>query len=101
MLDEYIKDRSGGKNPCLANAISYITGIPRDGIPNFIQHEDFWASVDAYLYDWGSHWLIYEDDKLAYDSYPKGGALETTDMFVILPCYSHPRHDTEEISDGC
>ena len=128
MLNEYIKTRSGGSDPCFANALSYITGIPREGIPNFIQHEDFWAAVDSYLYSWDlklepyeanrhpdvksilhfgtnargvSHCVVYEDDAMAYDSYPSGGALVTTDVFVVIPSYTHPQHDMGEISDGC
>ena len=126
-LKEYVTNKSKGSDPCFANSLSYITGIPREGIPNFIQHEDFWASVDAYLYSWDlklepynledhamvesilhfgtnargvSHCTVYEDDKLAYDSYPQGGALTTTDLFVIVPVSFTPTQ-LDEISDGC
>jgi len=127
MLQDYIKEKTGGEGDCFANVLSVATGIPRGGIPNFSQHEDFWAAVDSYLYAWdlqifpyekdqhfgvqnvmgiglnergNQHVVLYTKDEVVYNSAPKGGDIEgDVDKFVVMPCYHS--YSNEEISSGC
>ena len=128
MLHEYIRNKSGGKYDCYADVIRYITGIPKEGVPNFSQHEDFNAAVDCYLYAWDLTIKVYDpsihsnvkeilhfgfndsgvmhvvicDEKgeLIYDPYPRGGSLvKDVEKAVIIPTNYIPNAD--EISDGC
>lgn len=128
MLKEYIKKKSGGKHDCYARVIGFVTGIPREGIPNFIQHEDFNSAVDCYLYAWDLKMAVYDPEihsdieevlhfgfnnsgvmhavvcdpagNLLYDSYPKGGSLvKDVEKRVILPV--NLLVNMNEVSDGC
>jgi len=127
MLHNYIKEKTGGKGDCFAKVLAFTTGIPREGIPNFSQHEDFWEAVDSYLYAWDlkivpydeashfgtenilhiglnqrsvQHVVVYTKGKEVYNSAPKGGSLEgDVDKFVVMPCYHS--YSNEELSSGC
>lgn len=126
-LNSYVRKKSAGDKACLADSISFITGIPREGVPNFTQHEDFWAAVDAYLYAWDlkfveydpmlhsdvpfilhtgfnergiKHVVVHDRSGLVYDSFPKGGdLLSVDDKWVIVP--THHSYSLGELESGC
>ena len=114
MLKEFVAKRRWGKDPCMANVVSYILGIAREGVPNFSQHEDFHVAVENYLYSWGLKIDFYDPEKhgmineiihygknergiehvivcdkngeLLFDSFSIGGPLSgDIDKYVILP----------------
>lgn len=126
-LKNYVKNKSGGSKDCFAEALHYVTSIPRAGIPNFTKHEDFWEAVDSYLYAWDlklaiydpvlhsdvphilcsgdnergiRHVVVYENDELVYDPFPKGGAIRNIeDRWVVIP--ARHSYSLEEIDSGC
>ena len=127
MLKAYTKNMTKGKNDCFAESLSYVTGIPREGIPNFANHDDFWEAVDSFLYSWKlkmvvydpllhsdideilctgynqrniKHVVVYKNDELVFDSFPNGGDLkDIEDKWVIIPTYHS--YTLEEIDSGC
>ena len=103
LLRNHIESVRGGSDNCLAKCISFITGIPLEGIPNFYKMNHFWLYVRDYLLTWDLDLVAYTPEraekyghilcsgknkqgiqhvvvtdpqgKLIYDSYPQGGEL--------------------------
>lgn len=114
MIKEFVEKRRWGNDPCMANVVAYILGVPREGVPNFYNHEDFHVAVENYLYSWGLKIVIYDPEKhvdstdiihygknerdiehvvvcdkegkLLFDSFSIGGPIVgEVDKYVILP----------------
>jgi hypothetical protein len=88
---------------CLAMCLSFITGLPREAIPNFIGFGEciWWERFNSWLSGWGMkliraddssdsghvicvgqdkrdahHAVVHVGGKLAYDPWPAGGGIE-------------------------
>jgi len=117
LLRDHVASIRGGGDNCFAECVSFITGIPLEGIPNFHKIEgQFWWPVRNYLLSWdldlvaytparaeeyghilcsgknekGVQHVVVTDPRgeVIYDSYPQGGELKGSLIKWVLVKYT-------------
>lgn len=64
LIKFHVKSLHSGKDNCFAQSLSFITGIPVEGIPNFHKPERyFWVGVRDYLLAWDLCMMAYTPER--------------------------------------
>ena len=99
------------KGNCMTAAIASMLELPLEEVPNFVEQDDFWGSLDSFLKsynlclrtidtDWCPPWphfveglsprgvphiVIYEGDKMVHDPHPSRAGVEVSRKKILVP----------------